>query len=201
MHNYKLKVEFNIRTLLSLEEELNTSLYDILFESEIDSYKQAIVSAYGLSLNEEEFRDYLQLDNSKKLSLDLMVNASILDAFGVGKQCEDNDTDSEEESSTFDSFKEYIKSIQPYVLGVVGLSLNDFYSLTPYEVIQIMQAYRGHIEQTYQLQKIACINAIGLTRSKKFKEINPFDIKSNKKVKKVDVNKKNEELDFLKGRC
>ena len=200
MNKFKLKVEFNIRTLLSLEEELNMSLYDILFESEIDNYKQTVISAYGLSLTEEELRDYLQLDTKHKLSLDLMVNASILDAFGLGKQCEENYDDSDNETDTFDSFKEYIKSVQPYVLGVVGLSLNDFYSLTPYEVTQVIQAHRNYIEQTYQLQKIACINAIGLTRSKKFKEINPFDTKSNKRVKKVDIDKKNEELDFLKGR-
>ena len=200
MNQFKLKVEFNIRTLLSLEEELNMSLYDILFESEIDNYKQTVISAYGLSLTEEELRDYLQLDTKHKLSLDLMVNASILDAFGLGKQCEEDYDDSDNEADTFDSFKEYIKSVQPYVLGVVGLSLNDFYSLTPYEVTQVIQAHRNYIEQTYQLQKIACINAIGLTRSKKFKEINPFDVKSNKRVKKVDIDKKNEELDFLKGR-
>lgn len=200
MNQFKLKVEFNIRTLLSLEEELNMSLYDILFESEIDNYKQTVISAYGLSLTEEELRDYLQLDTKHKLSLDLMVNASILDAFGLGKQCEEDYDDSDNEADTFDSFKEYIKSVQPYVLGVVGLSLNDFYSLTPYEVTQVIQAHRNYIEQTYQLQKIACINAIGLTRSKKFKEINPFDTKSNKRVKKVDIDKKNEELDFLKGR-
>lgn len=200
MNQFKLKVEFNIRTLLSLEEELNMSLYDILFESEIDNYKQTVISAYGLSLTEEELRDYLQLDTKHRLSLDLMVNASILDAFGLGKQHEEDYDDSDNEADTFDSFKEYIKSVQPYVLGVVGLSLNDFYSLTPYEVTQIIQAHRNYIEQTYQLQKIACINAIGLTRSKKFKEINPFDTKSNKRVKKVDIDKKNEELDFLKGR-
>ena len=200
MNQFKLKVEFNIRTLLSLEEELNMSLYDILFESEIDNYKQTVISAYGLSLTEEELRDYLQLDTKHKLSLDLMVNASILDAFGLGKQHEEDYDDSDNEANTFDSFKEYIKSVQPYVLGVVGLSLNDFYSLTPYEVTQVIQAHRNYIEQTYQLQKIACINAIGLTRSKKFKEINPFDTKSNKRVKKVDIDKKNEELDFLKGR-
>ena len=200
MNQFKLKVEFNIRTLLSLEEELNMSLYDILFESEIDNYKQTVISAYGLSLTEEELRDYLQLDTKHKLSLDLMVNASILDAFGLGKQCEEDYDDSDNETDTFDSFKEYIKSVQPYVLGVVGLSLNDFYSLTPYEVTQVIQAHRNYIEQTYQLQKIACINAIGLTRSKKFKEINPFDTKSNERVKKVDIDKKNEELDFLKGR-
>lgn len=200
MNQFKLKVEFNIRTLLSLEEELNMSLYDILFESEIDNYKQTVISAYGLSLTEEELRDYLKLDTKHKLSLDLMVNASILDAFGLGKQHEEDYDDSDNEADTFDSFKEYIKSVQPYVLGVVGLSLNDFYSLTPYEVTQVIQAHRNYIEQTYQLQKIACINAIGLTRSKKFKEINPFDTKSNKRVKKVDIDKKNEELDFLKGR-
>ena len=200
MNQFKLKVEFNIRTLLSLEEELNMSLYDILFESEIDNYKQTVISAYGLSLTEEELRDYLQLDTKHRLSLDLMVNASILDAFGLGKQYEEDYDDSDNEADTFDSFKEYIKSVQPYVLGVVGLSLNDFYSLTPYEVTQVIQAHRNYIEQTYQLQKIACINAIGLTRSKKFKEINPFDTKSNKRVKKVDIDKKNEELDFLKGR-
>lgn len=200
MNQFKLRVEFNIRTLLSLEEELNMSLYDILFESEIDNYKQTVISAYGLSLTEEELRDYLQLDTKHRLSLDLMVNASILDAFGLGKQHEEDYDDSDNEADTFDSFKEYIKSVQPYVLGVVGLSLNDFYSLTPYEVTQVIQAHRNYIEQTYQLQKIACINAIGLTRSKKFKEINPFDTKSNKRVKKVDIDKKNEELDFLKGR-
>lgn len=200
MNQFKLKVEFNIRTLLSLEEELNMSLYDILFESEIDNYKQTVISAYGLSLTEEELRDYLKLDTKHRLSLDLMVNASILDAFGLGKQHEEDYDDSDNETDTFDSFKEYIKSVQPYVLGVVGLSLNDFYSLTPYEVTQVIQAHRNYIEQTYQLQKIACINAIGLTRSKKFKEINPFDTKSNKRVKKVDIDKKNEELDFLKGR-
>ena len=66
MNQFKLRVEFNIRTLLSLEEELNMSLYDILFESEKDNYKQTVISAYGLSLTEEELRDYLKLDTNHK---------------------------------------------------------------------------------------------------------------------------------------
>ena len=89
----------------------------------------------------------------------------------------------------------------PYMVGVVGISKDDFYSSTPYEINLMVKAFRNHMEQTYHLNKMAHINAIGLTRSNKFKEINPFDTRSNKKVKKIDINKKREELDFLKGRC
>ena len=49
----------------------------------------------------------------------------------------------------------------------------------------------------YNLNKIANINAIGLTKSKKFREINPFDENDNKKFKKVSLEKKKADLDFL----
>ena len=193
------KVEFDIRTLLSLEYELNVSLYDILFKSEIDSQLQSVINKYGLSLSEEEVEEYFSLSERDKIKVDLIVNASLLDAFGVGKQ---HDTqDDEEESESPESFEEYIKSIMPYMVGVVGISKDDFYSSTPYEISLIVKAFRNHMEQTYHLNKMAHINAIGLTRSNKFKEINPFDTRSNKKIKKIDINKKREELDFLKGRC
>lgn len=193
------EVEFNIRTLLSLETELNCSLYDILFNSEITPEIQSTINKFGLRFTEIELQEYIQLSDIDKLKVDLTVNASLLDAFGVGKQDDDTDSDAEE-SNQISAFDTYIKSIMPYVVGVIGLSKMDFYSCTPYELVCIIKAFRTHQEQTYQLQKVAHINAIGLTRSKKFKEIDPFDTKTKKKVRKIDINKKNEELDFLKGR-
>ena len=77
------------------------------------------------------------------------------------------------------------------------MSKSEFLSYTPVEIYAILDAHQGHIKYIYNLNKIANINAIGLTKSKKFREINPFDENDNKKFKKVSLEKKKADLDFL----
>ena len=80
------------------------------------------------------------------------------------------------------------------------MSKEDFMSYTPVEIYAILETRRNHEKYQYNLNKLAHINAIGLTSSKKFKEINPFDDKQDKKVKKIDTAKKKADLDFLMNR-
>ena len=70
------------------------------------------------------------------------------------------------------------------------MSKADFMSYTPVEIYAILDAHRNNVKYQYNIDKLAHINAIGLTSSKKFKEINPFDGKQDKKVKKIDTDKK-----------
>ena len=77
------------------------------------------------------------------------------------------------------------------------MSKSEFLSYTPVEIYAILDAHQGHIKYMYNLNKIANINAIGLTKSKKFREINPFDENDNRKFKKVSLEKKKADLDFL----
>lgn len=192
------KVEFNIRTLLSLEEFLNVPLTELVFQADITDEIQAIVVIYGLNLNDKELEEYLKLKPTDKLSVDLKVNSALLDAIGVGKQSNNNSSDdTENKPERVKFFREYIKSFRNYCVGVLHMSKDDFYSYTPVEIHDIIDAHQDHVKLTYQLNKIAHINAIGLTSSKKFKEINPFNLEDSKRYRKVDIKQKREDLDFL----
>ena len=80
------KVEFDIRTLLLLEEHVNVPIDNLLFDVEVTEELQAIVNMFGMKLNEEELKEYLLLEEPLKLSVDLKVNGALLDALGVGKK-------------------------------------------------------------------------------------------------------------------
>ena len=86
------KVEFDIRTLLLLEEHINVPIDNLIFDVEVTEELQAIVNMFGMKLNEEELKEYLLLEEPLKLSVDLKVNGALLDALGVGKKKNDDAT-------------------------------------------------------------------------------------------------------------
>ena len=47
------KVEFDIRTLLLLEEHINVPIDNLIFDVEVTEEIQAIVNMFGMKLNEE----------------------------------------------------------------------------------------------------------------------------------------------------
>ena len=194
------KVEFNIGTLLLLESHLNVPIDSLIFDAEITDEVQAIVAMYGMQLNEQELEEYLTLKQPEKLSVDLKVNGALFDALGLGKQSSEDTTIDTDAKVEVKFFKEYIKEFLYYCVGVLHMSKADFMSYTPVEVYAILEAHRNHEKDHYNLNKLAHINAIGLTSSKKFKEINPFNNEQDKKVKKVDADKKKADLDFLMNR-
>ena len=194
------KVEFDIRTLLLLEEHINVPIDNLIFDVEVTEELQAIVNMFGMKLNEEELKEYLLLEEPLKLSVDLKVNGALLDALGVGKKKNDDTTVDTDAKVEVKFFREYIKEFRDYCVGVLHMSKSEFLSYTPVEIYAILDAHQGHIKYMYNLSKIAHINAIGLTKSKKFKEINPFDENDNKKFKKVSLEKKKADLDFLLNR-
>lgn len=191
------KVEFDIRTLLLLEEHINVPIDNLLFDVEVTEEIQAIVNMFGMKLNEEELKEYLLLEEPLKLSVDLKVNSALLDALGVGNKKNDDTTVDTDAKVEVKFFREYIKEFRDYCVGVLYMSKSEFLSYTPVEIYAILDAHQGHIKYMYNLNKIANINAIGLTKSKKFREINPFDENDNKKFKKVSLEKKKADLDFL----
>ena len=191
------KVEFDIRTLLLLEEHINVPIDNLIFDVEVTEELQAIVNMFGMKLNEEELKEYLLLEEPLKLSVDLKVNGALLDALGVGKKKNDDTTVDTDAKVEVKFFREYIKEFRDYCVGVLHMSKSVFLSYTPVEIYAILDAHQGHIKYMYNLNKIANINAIGLTKSKKFREINPFDENDNKKFKKVSLEKKKADLDFL----
>lgn len=191
------KVEFDIRTLLLLEEHINVPIDNLIFDVEVTEELQAIVNMFGMKLNEEELKEYLLLEEPLKLSVDLKVNGALLDALGVGKKKNDDTTVDTDAKVEVKFFREYIKEFRDYCVGVLRMSKSEFLSYTPVEIYAILDAHQGHIKYMYNLNKIANINAIGLTKSKKFREINPFDENDNKKFKKVSLEKKKADLDFL----
>ena len=152
---------------------------------------------FGMKLNEEELKVYLLLEEPLKLSVDLKVNGALLDALGVGKKKNDDTTVDTDAKVEVKFFREYIKEFRDYCVGVLHMSKSAFLSYTPAGIYAILDAHQGHIKYMYNLNKIANINAIGLTKSKKFREINPFDENDNKKFKKVSLEKKKADLDFL----
>ena len=191
------KVEFDIRTLLLLEEHVNVPIDNLIFDVEVTEEIQAIVNMFGMKLNEEELKEYLLLEEPLKLSVDLKVNGALLDALGVGKKKNDDTTVDTDAKVEVKFFREYIKEFRDYCVVVLHMSKSEFLSYTPVEIYAILDAHQGHIKYMYNLNKIANINAIGLTKSKKFREINPFDENDNKKFKKVGLEKKKADLDFL----
>lgn len=196
----KDKVEFYIGTLLLLEKELNCPLDVLLFEMEITEEIQELVICYGYRnyLEKSEVLElYRNLSANDRLSIDLIVNGRLLDAFGVGKQQESESLEDNSEPKKLRFFSEYINEFKNFMVGVVGLSKHDFYNSTPIEVFDFAESYRKGLENVFALNQYSHINAIGLTSSKKFKAINPFE-KENKGYKKVDIDKKKRDLEFLK---
>ena len=103
------KVEFDIRTLLLLEEHINVPIDNLIFDVEVTEELQAIVNMFGMKLNEEELKEYLLLEEPLKLSVDLKVNGALLDALGVGKKKNDDTTVDTDAKVEVKFFREYIK--------------------------------------------------------------------------------------------
>lgn len=197
------EVGFDIQTLLLLEKHLNVPIDNILFNIEVTDEIQAIVNMYGLRLNDNELQEYFNLASNLKLSVDLKVNGALLDAFGIGKQQNNASAEQTEKSDAkVKFFKEYIQEFMDYCVGVLHMSKADFLAYRPVDMYKVLEKHREHLKYQYNLNKLAHINAIGLTSSKKFKEISPFAEENEKRsrVKKVDKEKKKAELDFLKSR-
>lgn len=192
------EIEFSIGTLFLLEKDLGVPLDSVLYEIEITTEIQMKILYYGLSRKipfEDLVTQYSKLVPAEKLEVDLKCNAKLLDAFGVGKQRVDKEEDVSQETQVR-LFTDYMTELMFYVRGVLHMTKQEFISSTPIEIFTILDQHKLHMEQVYGLNKIAHVNAIGLTSSKKFKEINPFG-KENKPFKKVDIDKKKSELDFL----
>ena len=120
------KVEFDIRTLLLLEEHINVPIDNLIFDVEVTEELQAIVNMFGMKLNEEELKEYLLLEEPLKLSVDLKVNGALLDALGVGKKKNDDTTVDTDAKVEVKFFREYIKEFRDYCVGVLHMSKSEF---------------------------------------------------------------------------
>lgn len=197
------KVEFPIGTLLELERELNVPLDRVLFELDITDDIQKIILYHGVRKHtkygrQQIYKQYDNLSKIDKLKVDMKVNGVLLDAFGLGKKKLNKATEVQEEKE-IRFFEEYMTEFMYYMVGVVGLSKEEFLKSTPSEVFEIAEAHKKEQEFNFKLNQLSHINAIGLTSSKKFKEINPFKQEDNSKVKKVGKEFREKELAILLG--
>lgn len=200
MLNKFFKVEFSIRTLLSLEKELNVPLDSLLFEMEITPEIQKIILYHGVKRStklgrQKIYEMYDNLSRTEKVKVDMKVNGRLLDSFGIGKKRESNADVSQETEVKF--FSEYMTTLMFQLMSSIKLSKDDFLNSTPSEIFSLLDVYKKEQEFQFKLNQLAHINAIGLTSSKKFKEINPFNNKGTKKQKRISKEDKNRELDFL----
>lgn len=189
-------IEFSIGTLFLLEKDLGVPLDSVLYEIEITEDIQKKILYYGLKRKidyKELSEQYDNLLPNEKLQVDLKCNGRLLDSFGAGKQTEESE---QEQSTEVKLFTDYMTELMFFVRGVLHMSKQEFMNSTPIEIFSILDQHKLHMEQLYGLNKIAHVNAIGLTSSKKFKEINPFG-KENKPFKKVNIDKKKSDLEFL----
>lgn len=83
-------------------------------------------------------------------------------------------------------------------VGMVGISIADFYACEPREIIIILEGYTLKLEQDFQLRQLAVSNAIGIGFKKGYKAVNPFE--KQKAVAKSAISSKEEKdetLNFL----
>lgn len=83
------------------------------------------------------------------------------------------------------------------MIGYLGHSLSDFFTLEPREIIKILDIARGKLQAQHRLQYIATVNAIGVCfGGKDFDYIDAFassDDNDNKETYTDD------EVEFLKN--
>lgn len=83
-------------------------------------------------------------------------------------------------------------------VGIVGMSIADFYISEPREINIILEGYAAKQEREFQLNQIAVSNAIGLNFKKGYKATNPFEEqKAKAKSAQSSKEEKKETLDFL----
>ena len=79
--------------------------------------------------------------------------------------------------------------------GFLGISFSDYYEATPRELLLMFEGYSESRKQIIEMQeiatRIAIINAMGKKNHKVFDD-------EKEVVKKVDVEKKKQDLDYLR---
>lgn len=191
-------INFTIKNLLALDSDLYMSLDELLFEVDITEDLQVIIIHYGID-RKVSLKDlcewYTKLSPQEIYNVNTVVNGTLLESMGVGRE-NTNSSNTNEETET-KTFKETMEDLLCYLIANVGISMQEFYSSTPNLMYKLSDAYFKRLEFEFNLNTQSMINAWGLTHSKKFKPMNPFNIENNSPTKKVDLNKKQEELDYL----
>lgn len=191
-------LRFTIRTLMELDSDLVVSLNDLLFKVDITTELQILILYYGIDKQvplEELIKWYTELSPQELNKLNVLVNGTLLESIGVGR--ETTDSNNTNEDSKEQTFTETMESLLCYVVTNIGISMTEFYNSTPNLIYKLCDAYMQKLEADFNLNTNAFINAWGLTHSKKFKPINPFKHENNSTTKVVDLDKKQEELDYL----
>lgn len=191
-------LRFTIRTLMELDSDLVVSLNDLLFKVDITTELQILILYYGIDKKvelEELIKWYATLSPQELNKLNVLVNGTLLESVGVGR--ETTDSNNTNEDSKEQSFTESMEDLLCYVVANIGISMTEFYNSTPNLMYKLCDAYMKKLEADFNLTTNAFINAWGLTHSKKFKPINPFKHENNSTTKVVDLDKKQEELDYL----
>lgn len=191
-------VHFTIKSLVELDSDLVMPLEDLLFNIEITPELQILIIYYGIDKQvglEVLTKWYLHLQAKELQSVNVLVNGNLLESVGVGRETTNSNNDNEEKQPK--SFTESMEDLMCYLVANVGISITEFYNSTPNLMYKLSDAYFKKLEADFNLSTNAFINAWGLTHSKKFKPINPFNNENNSATKVVDLDKKKEDLDFL----
>ena len=192
-------VRFPIKSLMELDSDLVISLNELLFEVDITPELQILTIYYGINKQvelEELTRWYTQLQPKELNSVNVLVNGTLLESIGVGRESINSSTDNEEDTKE-KSFTDSMEDLMCYLVSYVGISMTEFYNSTPNLMYKLSDTHFKKLESDFNLTTNAFINAWGLTHSKKFKPINPFNNENNSTTKVVDLDKKQEDLDFL----
>ena len=192
-------VHFSIRLLMELDSDLVISLNELLFDVDITPELQILIIYYGIDKQvdlEDLTKWYTQLPPKELNSVNVLVNGTLLESIGVGRESINSSTDNEEETQE-KSFTDSMEDLLCYLVSYVGISMTEFYNSTPNLMYKLSDTHFKKLESDFNLTTNAFINAWGLTHSKKFKPINPFNSENNSTTKVVDLDKKQEDLDFL----
>lgn len=89
--------------------------------------------------------------------------------------------------------------LKAIALGKLGLSLEDFYELTPVELKRINEVSTANRIEFFQYQQLANYAGFGQANSgKKFKPV--FEAKKEVKVRKVSMEEKLNDLAYIQSR-
>jgi len=183
---------------MELDSDLNVSLTDLLFSVDITPELQILIIYYGIDkeVSLDTLCDwYTKLSPEQLHNVNVLVNGTLLESMGVGRETTDSSTNNEETKEL--TFTESMEDLLCYLVANVGISMKEFYSSTPNLMYKLSDAYFKKLECDFNLTTNAMINAYGLTHSKSFKPINPFKGENNSTTKVVDLDKKVQELDYL----
>lgn len=89
--------------------------------------------------------------------------------------------------------------LKAIALGKLGLSLEDFYELTPVELKRINEVATAQRIEFFQLLQLANYAGFGQANSgKKFKPV--FENKKEVKVRRVSLDEKLNDLEYIQSR-